>query len=449
MTEITDIRIRGFKAIEELEVEPSQINLITGRNNTGKTSVLESIDLAFNPDTIKKFSVSPEKVININSESSLVDIEFYKSQRKLDEFEGSDGSNQHRSVALRQPDDEESLNIFTKVIQEILALNEEYPVRRREHRLMASPEISEILVEGSAEDFDDLVQDLLEDSLNEISEDTLLPNVTNSSLILQVDGEEFSFMYLGEFYEEIREKLTKSSISKFHSNIPENKLTELTEEQSHDLNRFLRRTFESRLAPRFGSSRFVGESPESLEGVKFVKHPSIGAEEVDVTQENAAVKISDIEDYLKDNDIVEDLNDFSFDKLVFEEEGEKYEIPYSFMGEGFRTIVGLLWELFSAERQEDVLLLEEPDVNLHPGYIENLLYELVEIVKTENIQLFITTHNLDFIEAFFSDRMAESQEEYLKQNFTIIQLTEPVPRTLDYTSAQEEIEELGIDLRGI
>jgi len=40
------ISIRNFRAIASLEIENiKQINLLTGRNNCGKTSVLEAISL--------------------------------------------------------------------------------------------------------------------------------------------------------------------------------------------------------------------------------------------------------------------------------------------------------------------------------------------------------------------------------------------------------------------
>ena len=55
MTELEHVEIEGFKGLEHVEFEPTDINLVTGRNNTGKTSFLEAIDLLYNPDSATDF----------------------------------------------------------------------------------------------------------------------------------------------------------------------------------------------------------------------------------------------------------------------------------------------------------------------------------------------------------------------------------------------------------
>jgi AAA15 family ATPase/GTPase len=170
---------------------------------------------------------------------------------------------------------------------------------------------------------------------------------------------------------------------------------------------------------------------------------------VDLDSKNAAIRTSDIEDYLQRNEIVEKLNDFSFDKLVYSDEGEKYEVPYESMGDGFKTIVGILWELHAGSGTKEVLLLEEPERHMHPGYVYNVVDQMIELVKQLDLQLFITTHNTDLIEAFLSDKFDKKRQKYLRDHFKLIQLTEPVHRTLDYDSAKEEVNNLNVDLRGI
>ena len=45
MTHITELSIHNFRAIRELTYTPKQINILTGRNNTGKTALLDAIAL--------------------------------------------------------------------------------------------------------------------------------------------------------------------------------------------------------------------------------------------------------------------------------------------------------------------------------------------------------------------------------------------------------------------
>jgi len=444
MTEITDLRIRGFKTIEQLDINPSKINLITGRNNTGKTSVLEAINLAFNPHLIEEFALNLDKIVNVESSACTIDAEYYLNQSTIDEYVNSDTPGTHREVSLRQPRDEEALSIFTHAIQDILQINEDYPVRIRRTMEKAG----RVMSNQSMDELQDIINNVLEEGLSELPEEILLPEVKNNSIIIQVNRTEYPYIHFGSYYREIRDTLVSNSIQKTIDQSEDLAFEDADEEQKEEIEYFLNRTFENRLAPRFGSGRFIDEKPEQEGGVKLVKSPKLREQDVDMEEENSAIRISDIEDYIKENEIVENLNDFSPNKLVFEEE-EKYEIPYSYMGDGFKTVAGILWELFSVERHENVLLLEEPDANLHPGYIEQISTDLVDIVKNNNIQIFMTTHSMDLINSFFSERMKEEHGEFISDELKIIQLTDPVPRSLDYEKAEEEIEDLGIDLRGV
>ncbi|MDQ2072713.1 AAA family ATPase [Haloarcula sp. H-GB4] len=442
MTRIDHLRINGFKGIDNLEVEPNSINLITGRNNTGKTSLLEAVDIVFNPESIGRFKKNLDKVINAQSSSGSVGVEFRRSQQlRLDDFDTSEPEKQVREVGFREPRPEEVADIFDHTLKEIIDLNEGYPIR-----IEMSDESGNL---DSAE-FNLGMKDTLQDVVTEIPIDDISAKMKNNIIILEIEGYEYAYINLGLQYNEVRDDIVSRTYQKLVEERPQVKETLEQSEHSRNLTRDIRQAISANLAPRFGSNRFVGEDPSTVDGVKMIDSTLLEADEISLAEENSAVRISDIEDYLKHNDIVENLNDFSFDSLVFEDDDEgKYEIPYQFMGDGFKTIVGVLWEVLSKERTGNVLLLEEPDVHMHPGYIEGLLEHLVQIVRTNDIQIFITTHNIDTIEGFFTEKMDEKQGEYLEENLQIIQLTDPVSRTLDYRSAEEEIEELGIDLRGI
>ncbi|WP_089649686.1 AAA family ATPase [Halobacterium hubeiense] len=444
MTEIERLHLQGFKPIENLEVSAKSINIITGRNNTGKTSFLEGVDLAFNPQQIERFKSELGTVVNAKSDQAEISATFYDNgQTDINQFGDNPNidSPKNRRLIIHNPTDREAVEIFNKNISNILEVNEDYPVLAPTHYFSSSEE-------GNEDEFLVKIQDALQEAITEFSNEEIIPDTKENSVIMGVDGESYAYSCFREFYPPIRRRLVQAAYNKVAESmekVPRNPETEEEEERRE----FILNQIDNRLAPRFGADQFVDETPPSADGVQFIDASSLESADVDMNKENAAVRVSDIEDYLIESDILENLEDFSFDKLVFKEEGEKYEIPYSYMGDGFRTLVGILWEVLAKEHRGNVLLLEEPGVHMHPGYIENLLGYLVKIIRRDDLQVFLTTHSIDLIEGFFSDNIQSEEEDFLKDNFQVIQMTDPVSRTLDYEQAQDEIENLNFDLRGV
>ncbi|ELZ41925.1 hypothetical protein C463_11665 [Halorubrum californiense DSM 19288] len=256
----------------------------------------------------------------------------------------------------------------------------------------------------------------------------------------------YPYIHLGNGYHNIRRKAVDRSIDRAIQNI---QIESFSEEDDKNIRNTLSHDFRRLLAPRFGGDQFVGDDPREVEGVSLIRDPKLDSHKTSLSEDRSAIIASDIEDFLKRSDIINNLNDFSFNKIVYTENGSKHEVPYEFMGDGFKSIIGCLWHLFDNRTTENVLLLEEPDVHMHPGYVEKLIRQLIKLAKEENIQLFITTHNLDMIEGFLSDPLEESHGEYLRSNFQIIQMTGKIHRELGYEQGKEEVQELNSDLRGI
>ena len=70
--QIKELKIENFKGISYLKFSPKKINLIVGRNNTGKTSVLEAIDLLFNTVKLRCYFQGQGYYENIQSIIQLV-----------------------------------------------------------------------------------------------------------------------------------------------------------------------------------------------------------------------------------------------------------------------------------------------------------------------------------------------------------------------------------------
>ena len=68
--EIKSLEISNFRSFSNLKIEPTKINIIVGRNNSGKTSLLESLSLIFNhiSDT-RLFFENPGLLINARNSS--------------------------------------------------------------------------------------------------------------------------------------------------------------------------------------------------------------------------------------------------------------------------------------------------------------------------------------------------------------------------------------------
>lgn len=443
MTQLTHLQIDGFKTIKELEVEPTQINLITGRNNSGKTSLLESIDLSFNPKNVSMYEENAQNLVHFEEDYCSIEISYKEQQTRITDYTKEAKPGLERNVGLREPTEREVIEILYRTLSDILELNEEYP-------LSPSPlHSTSIEDQDEGANLDELMRDKLQDNISNLSEEELLTSgASENILILQVDGDEYPFIYLGEYYDRLKEYIINQSIRELVEEIDSQDIDPGIENRIHEQD--LERSFYRLLTPRFGKARFVGEKPPSLSGADFIRRVNGSAENFDLDQENSAVRMAKIEQYLKENDIIKGLQDFSFDKVVIKEPNqEPYEVPYEFLGKGVKIVIRVLWALFDDEKRGNILLLEEPENHMHPGYIENLVGELIDISKNRGIQLFITTHNLDLINAFFSPQMKGQREQYIEEEFSLIQMTDPIPKVMNYEEARQKTDELDLDLRGV
>ncbi len=58
------LRVRGFRGVEEVELELAPITIVTGRNNAGKSSLLEAAAIAFTAPAHRLRLAEPDDVIN-------------------------------------------------------------------------------------------------------------------------------------------------------------------------------------------------------------------------------------------------------------------------------------------------------------------------------------------------------------------------------------------------
>ena len=80
------------------------------------------------------------------------------------------------------------MNCFTKLFQKALETNERYSIRVRP---LDQVEIEE-------DELAELMQDLLRESIADVSEQGLVEQVIDNCIILEVNGDEYPFVYLGD-----------------------------------------------------------------------------------------------------------------------------------------------------------------------------------------------------------------------------------------------------------
>ncbi len=66
--------------------------------------------------------------------------------------------------------------------------------------------------------------------------------------------------------------------------------------------------------------------------------------------------------------------------------------PALLVNEGF-GVNQLVYLLSKVEQQDKIILIEEPEIHLHPELVQKFAHLLVKLVKDNNNQFFITTHH--------------------------------------------------------
>jgi hypothetical protein len=112
------------------------------------------------------------------------------------------------------------------------------------------------------------------------------------------------------------------------------------------------------------------------------------------------------------------------------------------MGDGFKTTLKI--SMLSQLVKDGILILEEPEATLHPGYIDLAAEHLITAARENNTQLFISTHSSEFI---------RSMLDYAGDDIRIFRMHKSGD-SIGYTifegeDAVRKVKDIEIDLRGI
>lgn len=123
---------------------------------------------------------------------------------------------------------------------------------------------------------------------------------------------------------------------------------------------------------------------------------------------------------------------------------EKISLNYELLGSGDQIIEGLLASIIFKGKYH-VFLIEEPEAHLHPTYVKRLTYVLESLAKNLDVQLIIVTHSPDFI-ASLKDKsfVIGVRKEMIKAEFGDYQ--KEVPATTIFYPFRDNSESLAREL---
>jgi AAA15 family ATPase/GTPase len=141
-----------------------------------------------------------------------------------------------------------------------------------------------------------------------------------------------------------------------------------------------------------------------------------------------------------------DMRKTDRDYMIFLE-NQDHPLPMSSMGDGFRGLV--LLSMLNALLENGIILLEEPESSLHPGFLNILEDEILQ--EGQNNQYFISTHSNEFIRNILESSECDDHLEDILIIRIHKKIDTPNPEfdILSGIQAKELIDDIGLDLRGV
>lgn len=412
---IKEIKISNYKGLEDFQFPCGSVNVLVGPNNTGKSSILESVFMSISSlnhfediletELSELFNLEDEELkyfINQGKRNATVEIELYdKNILSLEILYSKEGYPQE--VA------DDFLNFINKASTED-ALNSNYKIPPRMR--LITREISDL-----SKDFGFLEKTMRGD-------DSLKKLEFEKENVLKIMAQK-----LEALIEEYRNDMIKSEkiflISKLNHNI---------------------------IAMHVTMDEYIEEIPVPINEKLSYNIPLI------ISNSKINYNISNLYKQLvktkKLRSVLDRLKNRNRDFQEINEVGGRYfvslenlneSIPLSFMGDGFKALLKL--SFMASLAKKGIIIFEEPETSMHPAYMDILAREI--IISSEQAQFFITTHSSELLE-----RILEKAEKLGKLESVKILKLRKLPEGyierefLSGKEAKEEIESIKTDLRG-
>lgn len=431
MNDIHEVSIKNYRAIDEISFTPGRINILVGPNNSGKSSVLEAVALLKSGEKrcedslgiyvlgelIKKYSMqylfhNLEQPVEISDKDMCITLRYYS------EGYPKDTSGSH----IR--------DYFNEIIQD--HFNQPDTIHRIRSRFFQDRKYADN-----------------PQWKHQVRRDGSSPLDSKPRFDHDERDERFG-MYITGLEKKIESVLyhTKKIVfSGFLKGSPallyvivdkENRDDIQQQEEVFDFMRYQMKSFHEIQSPLHTSTGFVSDYDAGSQSGRLEElHDDVVRRNLIGASHNRIIsKIPYIEDIRKTDE-----------GLYVSLSGKDRTIPLASMGDGFKSMLRIFY--LSVLAKNGVITLEEPELSLHPGYIEMLAEAIIFCSK--ETQFFISTHSNDLIQSLL---------EVANQNNCLdsIQIIKMHPRLDSHTIEAEEIpgaealddiETIKIDLRGV
>lgn len=423
---ITSLEINNYKGISKLKFNPTKINLIIGKNNTGKTSVLDAIGLLLNNNLL--FNKNLAKSNNVLSYFNIYSNDDTITLSALI-------NNDIKKITITKVTDIEIIKEFSKNVVENFLKS-----------LAKDKDKTDIAPLNARKEMINFVEKSIDNELKNIL-------ITNSLAVINENNEKVIYYGQLHYYNLEKIEILVNALANYFMdhvaivnkiNSPEQKEYVLLIKNAAKHTLFsLGNIFENKSKNNKTEFIYINSLQEKVVLYSFLQRLPEDAE-----------KLHSVEKIIKEHKLINNLEKLDFDNVLFSTDKGIKGHSFSFLGDGFKSIIGLIWELSDENINNKIVLLDEPENHLHPGYIKELLNFILEFSKKLNIQFFITTHSLDVLDILLSGNLEKGKQQYLEKEFQILKMSKInesilLTECLNYSKAKEIREELSLDLRGI
>lgn len=393
MVLISKLLIKDFRVIGELEYSPRQINIITGRNNTGKSALLDAIAL-----NVTGYIHWDYQDIFFNSPIDF--IKYGKQQTKIDSNVNS------LTIYL-------DIGILRKYQPEII------------------PEI-----------FDKLCENLKEGHFGPSHIKKIIENKNFQDEYIELVKEYFDFLTISSNFgyaicPYVKEK--SGGIKQFSENLQKilQKFTgQISTSEIVRIGRFV--LYRAMIPGQLYLYENTSRKPH-----KVIKISHSNKLEFKNISEEELIKL---EDFIREHNLIKDLKRLSENDVVYKKDNKLITIPIASHGDGFIALLNTYRYLLDA--RGGILLIEEPENHLHPRYIDIFIENLFKYCPKLEVQVFITTHSYDLIQTALEYPVENDEKELLQ----ISKMTWDGEKIEKFDYSVDEglgaIKELYLDLRG-
>lgn len=376
MTLLPWVEINNFRGISHLRYEPKQVNLLIGRNNSGKSTILEAIYAVLTGRGTPVFMNNERSLnryaINVHAQNASV------------------SSKDHQIYLYRNLDEipEEYQSNLSEILNKILSFEGKFTIDE-----FLKKEILNYFINAGRASF--VVYDR------------------------ELRAIYLDFPYRGSLEETANDLMKILSKSTF----PQDDIREYVFFLSH-------------------LSFINDKADDSSKNIELINNRDKFY--FPVTED--PLELIELDKFILEHNLLPNVERLMEDGLVYRNGDETYFLPYSAHGTGLAVLLNLISSI--RQCRDGVLLIEEPENHMHPGYLQVFVENLMMLAKKLNVQVFMTTHSYDLIEALSRYPMDAAEEDSILISNVVSRDGKHELYNYSPSDAQKTMNQLMIDLRG-